>query len=179
MDSSFAGSCERLATLFHSSLRHTCRYTNFEPVSGNGHGRPIHAYADSSPGLSLPFAWDRCPLFCYCQLILDGPALVLPSGITLSLGRVPCPALPTAPQFALLLAPGGELWAHYMTATKPHFAWPLGWQGGILPTHPPQMICTSMLDRARVASLPTGLAFSATLWLLRLLYLVGQSIPRS
>ena len=61
--------------------------------AGNEHGRPIHAYADSSPGLSLPLVWDRCPLFCYCQLILDGPSLVLPTGITLSCWGGPVPRI--------------------------------------------------------------------------------------
>ena len=132
--------------------------------SGNGHGRPIHAYADSSPGFSLPFVWDRCPLLVTANCFLTAQCSSFPSGLLCSWGgsRAPhCQPTPSSPYCSPF---GGEHWAPYMTATKPHFAWPLGWQGGILPTHPPQLICTSMLDCARVASLPNGLAFPATLW---------------
>ena len=93
-----ADSCEWLATLFHCSLRHSCRYTNFEPVSGNGHGRPIHAYADSSPGLSLPFERDRCPLVVTAIRYLTTQCSSFLRDYVLA-GVGPVSRMPTAPQF--------------------------------------------------------------------------------
>ena len=44
---------------------------------------------------------------------------------------------------------------YFLITYKPYFAWQFGWLGGILLTHSPQLICTSMLDCARVATSPT------------------------
>ena len=44
---------------------------------------------------------------------------------------------------------------YFLITYKPYFAWQFGRLGGILLTHSPQLICTSMLDCARVATSPT------------------------
>ena len=102
---------------------------------------------------------------CYCHSFLDGSVPVLLLVIALLLGWVPCPALPTVHQNALLLI-RRRLLVPNMTETS-HTSRGKGWQGGILPTSPPQLSSTNLLHCVRAAFLPNCPASLFTIGLVR------------